>query len=130
MNIDCGNKIELSMNLFFIVIGLNVSIIFLFDKTKLEDKKWFKIILLINLLLFIIALICFILRFMKSTAINSLFVPLISQLSYFGLNHLFYLIHYKNSEDTFWSMDKSLYKDGFFNALVWIVLLMPFLFFL
>ncbi|MFY8110442.1 MAG: hypothetical protein ACOVKP_00405 [Flavobacterium sp.] len=118
------------MNLFFIIIGLNVSIIFLFDKTKLEDKKWFKTILLINLLFFIIALICFILGFMKSTAINSLFVPFISQLSYFGLNHLFYLIHKKNSEDTFWSMDKSLYKDGFFNALVWIILLVPFLFFL
>lgn len=118
------------MDLFFIVIGLNVSIIFLFDKRKLEDKECFKTILLINLLLFIIALICFILGFMKSTAINSLFVPFISQLSYFGLNHLFYLIHKKNSEDTFWSMDRSLYKDGFFNALVWIILLAPFLFFL
>jgi hypothetical protein len=117
------------MNLFFIVISLNVTIIFLFDKTKLEDIKWFKVILLINSLLFSVALTCYIFELMKSTAINFLFVPFISQLSYFGLNNLFYLIYKRNNEDTFWSMDKGLYKDGFFNALVLIILLIPFLFF-
>lgn len=115
------------MDVIFILIGMNVTVIFLFDKSKLDDKKWFFKILILNILLFLIASICLLSNIAKQTAISSLFVPLVAQGIYYGLSKLFYLKYEQNSVDTFWTMDKAFFKDGWFNSLFWLISILFFL---
>ena len=107
---------------------MNVSILFLFDKSKLDNKEWFFKLLILNMILFLIALIGFCTGFGKNIAINSLFIPLVAQFVYYGLSKLFYLKYERNSGDTFWTMDKSLYLDGWFNFIFWLISVLLFLF--
>lgn len=115
------------MDLIFIIIGMNVSILFLFDKSKLDNKEWFFKLLILNILLFSIALTSVLMGFGINTAINSLFIPLIAQLLYYILSRLFYLRYKRNIVDTFWTMDKSLFTDGWFNSLFIILSVLLFL---
>ena len=115
------------MNVMFIVIGMNVSILFLFDKSKLDDKFWFFKLLIVNITLFLIASIFLVIGVLKSTAINSLFIPLISQTIYYIMSKLFYLKYERSTADTFWTMDKSLFIDGWFNFIFWIISILLFL---
>jgi len=116
-----------NMNVIFIIIGMNVSILFLFDKSKLDNKEWFFKLLILNVILFLIALISFCSGFGKNTAINSLFIPLIAQFVYYVLSKLFYLKYERNTVVTFWTMDKSLYLDGWFNFVFWLISVLLFL---
>ena len=116
------------MNVIFIIVGMNVSILFLFDKSKLDNKEWFFKLLILNVILFLIALISFSTGFGKNTAINSLFVPLVAQLVYYILSNLFYLKQKRNSVDTFWTMDRGLFLDGWFNSIFWLISILLFLF--
>lgn len=115
------------MDVIFIVIGMNVTMIFLFNRSKLDNREWFFKILILNIILFLIALISLSIGFGKYTAINSLFIPLIAQFVYFGLSKLFYLKYNRNSVDTYWTMDRSLFIDGWFNSVFWIVSILLFL---
>jgi len=115
------------MDVIFILIGMNVTIVFLFDKSKLDNKGWFLKLLILNIILFLIALINLSIGLGKNTAINSLFIPLIVQSAYYGLSKLFYLKYERNSVDTYWTMDKSLFIDGWFNYIFWIVSILLFL---
>lgn len=115
------------MDLIFIIIGINVSILFLLDKSKLDNKEWFFKLLILNILLFSIALTSVLMGFGINTAINSLFIPLIAQLLYYILSRLFNLRYKRNSVDTFWTMDKSLFTDGWFNSLFIILSVLLFL---
>ena len=116
------------MSVFFILIGMNVSVLFLFDKSKLDNKEWFFKLLILNAVLFLVASICLYFGFGKNTAVNSLFIPLIAQLAYYCLSKLFYLRYKRNSIDTFWTMDKSLFVDGWFNVIFWLVSILLFIF--
>jgi hypothetical protein len=115
------------MNVFFIIIGLNVSIIFLFDKTILDCKKYFTVLLIINILLFLTTSILLLNNIAANTAIRSLFIPLISQSIYYLLNKWYIMKYGKSSDDTFWAMDRSLYVDGWFNAFFWIISIILFI---
>jgi hypothetical protein len=115
------------MNIIFFIIGMNVSIVFLFDKSKLDDKFWFSRLLIVNVVFFLIASIFFINGFLKNTAINSLFIPLISQIIYCIMSKLFYLKYERSSSDTFWTLDRSLFTDGWFNSIFWIISILLFL---
>jgi nitric oxide reductase large subunit len=116
------------MDVVFIIVGMNVSILFLFDKSKLDNKEWFFKLLTLNVILFLVALISFSAGFGKNTAINSLFVPLMSQFAYYVLSKLFYLKHKRNSVDTYWTMDRALFLDGWFNSMFWLISILLFLF--
>ncbi len=116
------------MNVIFIIIGMNVSLIFLFDKSKLDNKEWFFKLLILNVILFLIASISVLIGFGKNTAINSLFVPMIAQLVYYVLSKLFYLKYKRNSVDTYWKMDRALFLDGWFNSMFWLISILLFLF--
>jgi hypothetical protein len=116
------------MDIIFILIGMNVSLIFLFDKSKLDSKEWFLKLLILNVILFLIASISLLIGLGHNTAINSLFVPLIAQLVYYILSNLFYLKQKRNSVDTFWTMDRGLFLDGWFNSIFWIISILLFLF--
>jgi hypothetical protein len=115
------------MNVIFIIIGMNVSILFLFDKSKLDDKFWFFKLLIVNIILFLIASICLAIGVLKNTAINSLFIPLISQAMYYLMSKLFYLKYERSTADTFWTIDKSLFADGWLNFIFWIISILLFL---
>jgi hypothetical protein len=115
------------MDVIFILIGMNVTIVFLLDKSKLDKKEWFLKLLILNIILFLVALVCLGLGLGKNTAINSLFIPLIAQSVYYCLSKLFYLKYKRNSVDTYWTMDRSLFIDGLFNSIFWIVSILLFL---
>ena len=115
------------MDIIFILVGMNVSLIFLFDKSKLDSKEWFLKLLILNVILFIIASISLLIGVGKNTAINALFVPVVAQIVYYLLSRLFYLKYQRNSVDTYWTMDRSLFIDGWFNSIFWIVSILLFL---
>ena len=115
------------MNVIFIIIGMNVTILFLFDKSKLDNKEWFYKLLILNVILFLIASTSILVGFGIRTSINSLFIPLIAQFVYYVLSKLFYLTYARNSVDTFWTMDRSLFVDGWFNNIFWMVSILLFL---
>ena len=124
---ECSVRKACSMDIIFILIGMNVSLIFLFDKSKLDDRFWFFKLLIVNVTLFLIASICLVMGVLKNTAINSLFIPLISQAIYYIMSKLFYLKYERSTADTFWTMDKSLLTDGWFNFIFWIISILLFL---
>ncbi|RKS94450.1 hypothetical protein BC952_0053 [Flavobacterium limicola] len=116
------------MNVIFIIIGMNVSLIFLFDKSKLDNKEWFFKLLILNVILFLIASISVLIGFGKNTAINSLFAPMMTQFAYYVLSKSFYLKYKRNSVDTYWTMDRALFLDGCFNSMFWLISILLFLF--
>jgi Ca2+/Na+ antiporter len=115
------------MNIIFIIIGMNVSIIFLFDKRILDNKKYFNIILAFNALLFLITSLLLLNNVASNTAIRSLFFPLISQLIYYYMSKWYFMKYDRNSDDTFWTMNRELYVDGWFNAVFWIISILLFM---
>lgn len=116
------------MDIIFILIGINVMGVFLFDRSLLNNKVSFYKLLALNVVFFFTASICFFNNFGKQTAINALFIPLVAQLLYNGLNRLFYINYHRNIEDAFWTMDKSLFKDGWYNFAFFIISILLFLF--
>ena len=116
------------MDIIFILIGINVIGVFLFDRSLLNNKGSFYKLLALNVMFFLIASICFFNNIGKQTAINALFIPLATQFLYSGLSILFYLGHQRNIEDTFWTMDKSLFRDGWYNFTFIIISMLLFLF--
>ena len=115
------------MDIIFILTGMNVSLIFLFDRSKLDSKEWFFKLLTLNVILFLIASISLMIGVGQDTAINALFVPLLAQIVYSILSKLFYIKYERKSVDTYWTMDRSLFIDGWFNSIFWIVSFLLFL---
>ncbi|WP_158728861.1 MULTISPECIES: hypothetical protein [unclassified Flavobacterium] len=115
------------MDIIFILLGMNVPLIFLFDKSKLDSKEWFLKLLILNVILFLIASISLLIGLGKNTAIDALFVPLLAQVVYYILSNLFYLKQKRNTVDTFWTMDRGLFLDGWFNSIFWIISILLFL---
>ena len=107
---------------------MNVSIIFLFDKRILDNKKYFNIILAFNTLLFLITSILLLSNAASNSALRSLFIPLFCQLIYHYMSKWYFMKYERNSNDTFWTMDRNLYIDGWFNAVFWIISIVIFIF--
>lgn len=122
-----GKQKEFYMDIIFILIGMNVSLIFLFDKSKLDSKEWFLKLIILNIILFLIASISLLIGLEQNTAINALFVPLLAQIIYYVLSKLFYLKYERKSVDTYWTIERSLFIDGWFNCIFWIVSILLFL---
>jgi len=96
-----GKQKEFYMDIIFILVGMNVSLIFLFDKSKLDSKEWFLKLIILNIILFLIASISLLIGLGQNTAINALFVPLLAQIIYYVLSKLFYLTYERKSVDTY-----------------------------
>lgn len=109
------------MDFIFILVGINILLIFLYKREWLFETKPFCILLGINLILFILgyALINNFIGDPKFVA--ALKMPLISQLIFKVMGWCFYTIYNRNPVDTFWSMDKKLMKDGLFNFCFWVL---------
>ena len=115
------------MDIIFIFIGINVMVVFLFDRSLLNNKVSFYKLLALIVFFFLIASICFAYNIGKQTSINAVFIPLTTQLAYNGLSRLFYIRYQRNIEDTFWTMDKGLFKDGWLNVSFWLISMSLFL---
>ena len=87
------------MDIIFIILGMNVSIVFLFDKKILDTKKYFNVLLAINIMLFLISLTLTFSNNFSQSAIRALFIPLISQSIYFFMSKWYYLKYERNSND-------------------------------
>ena len=51
--------------------------------------------------------------------IPALKTPLIAIIIFYIMKKIFFFLYNKHAEDTFWSMDLSMMKDGIFNGLFW-----------
>ncbi len=122
-----GKQKEFYMDIIFILVGMNVSLIFLFDKSILDSKEWFLKLIILNIMLFLIASISLLIGLGQNTVINALFVPLLAQIVYYVLSKLFYLKYERKSVDTYWTIERSLFIDGWFNCIFWIVSILLFL---
>jgi hypothetical protein len=107
----------------YVLVGLNVQIVFLFKRELLIKKESFLIISGINFILFLIGNI--------DESLSPFKIAFVSQLI-FKLLLLLYKFSYKeNPIDTFWVVNPKLMKDGVFNFLFWVLgVLIPTLLFL
>ncbi len=103
----------------FIILGMNVFIIFMFQRPWLFNKKYFEYILAINTLLFVLG---FVIHLKYAAALK---IPLLHQLSFLLLTAIFRKIYHRNPKDTYHSMDWKLLPDGIFN-LIFVILLAVF----
>lgn len=109
------------MGFLFILIGMNPLIVFLYHREWLLDKTIFKILLLVNLILFIVGYA------LQNNSINNfklvvaLKMPILSQLLFVILVFVFRKIFNRDPVDTFWTMDVKLMKDGIFNFIFWVL---------
>jgi hypothetical protein len=117
------------MDLIYIILGINVSLIFLFNKKILDTKKHFIALFLFNIILFLIAIFFLVKANFKTVITNVFFIPIIVQIIYYCVSRIFYSKYNRISKDTFWTMDRTLFIDGWFNYFFWIVSIVIFLLF-
>ena len=104
------------MMYLFIALGMNVFVIFMFQRSWLFNKKYFEYILVLNALLFVLG---FTVHLKYATALK---IPLLHQLSFLILTVIFRKIYHRNPKDTYHSMDWKLLPDGIFNFIFVILL--------
>jgi hypothetical protein len=107
------------MNILCVVIGLNIYVIFLFKRELLLQIKPFSVLLAFNILLFITAHLLEYHHIGNPNFIAALKIPAPQQLLFFGMLNIYRKIYHKDPQDTFWSMDWKLMKDGIFNFIFW-----------
>lgn len=110
------------MDIIFGTLGFSIQIIFMFKREWLFERRTFSVIYLISSILFISF---YILNYSGITAdyktTKLLTVPLLASSIFYVIKLVFFMIHGRNLQDTFWSMDSSLMSDGFFNAIFWLL---------
>jgi hypothetical protein len=107
------------MNFMAIVISLFVHIIFLYKREWLFDKKIFILVVTASVIFFCVSLILTSQGIGNPKFIPALKIPFFASIIFFLMRTLFYRIYGKNAEDTLWSMNLSLMRDGVFNFLFW-----------
>lgn len=107
------------MALVFAVLGLSMHIIFLFKRELLFEKKPFLIFFTITSTLFLLAYFFIWKGVGDPKFIRFLRVPFLTLSIFFVMKSVYLEFFEKNAEDTFWSMNPNLMKDGIFNALFW-----------
>lgn len=112
------------MDFALVLIGINIHLIFLFKREWLFDKKIFRGILLANVVLFILSYMLQLSDIGNPKFTLVLKVPLLSQLIFWTMRGLYFKIFNANPQDSFWTMDIKLMKDGIFNFLFWVIGLM------
>ncbi len=105
------------MNLVYVLLGMNVLIIFYFKRLWLLNRKSYFILLSINLLLFISGYIFQHYSIGDPRFLVLLKVPFPYQLLFLPMIWAYRKLFHSDPVDTFWSMDIKLMKDGLFNFL-------------
>jgi hypothetical protein len=107
------------MNFVIIVISLFVQIIFIYKREWLFDKKIFIGVVIVSVLLFGASMALTAQGMGNPKFIPALKMPFLVVLIFFIMKTMFFRIYERNAEDTFWSMNLSLMRDGVFNFLFW-----------
>jgi hypothetical protein len=107
-------------------MGFNIHMIFLFKREWLFTKRIFSILLFLNIGLFILGYVLQALKTGEPNYVIVLKAPLLSQCIFWLMKVGYYKMFNTNPQDSFWSMDIKLMKDGIFNSLFWIIgLILP-----
>ena len=109
------------MNLIFVLIGLNVPIIFMFKINWLYSKKSMTVILLLNMCLFIVAVVLQNSETDYPKTLTALKMPSLSVIIFYILHQSFKILYKRNPENTFWVFNKKPTEDILFSALFWII---------
>jgi len=100
----------------FVLIAMSIHIIFLFKREILFDKKKFKALFIISVGLFGFYFLLKGLN-LKVRNIEMIQVPFLALTIFLLMSYVYNKVFGENPEDTFYSMDITLMKDGIFNAL-------------
>lgn len=103
----------------FAIMGLFVQIIFLFKREWLFEKRSFTLIFILSAASFVLSYILMLNHIGNPKIVRMLTIPLLAASMFYVVKRIFFKLHGRNLEDTFWSMDMSLMSDGVFNALFW-----------
>jgi hypothetical protein len=106
------------MDFVFILIGFFILYIFLFSR-KLLIHKTFSIVLWgLCLLLFVTG---FLLDGKGVRGSEAFKIPLLQYSIYMLFRYLFVKLYNREPKDTFWTMEKGVWKDAIFNIIFWLV---------
>ena len=111
----------MDINFGFIILGMNTLIIFTFKREWLLKKNSFLVLLFINIILFAMGYLLEAKLIENPKLVVALKMPLISQLLFICMLICFRKIYNRDPVDTFWTMDRSLMRDGIFNAIFWFI---------
>jgi hypothetical protein len=107
------------MEFIYIIVGLNVFIVFLFKRAWLLRWKPFLYLLAINSLLFAMGHLFQYYKIGDPRFIAALKIPAPQQLLFIGMLMIYRAIFNRNPEGTWHSMDWKQMKDGIFNFIFW-----------
>ena len=109
------------MDFIFIILGMSTMLLFLFKRDWLMNKNASILLLVWNIFLFCGGYSLQFYRIGNPEIVIALKISLLCQIIFFVLVFSFRKLYGKNPEDTFWTMDISLLKDGIFNFLFWVI---------
>lgn len=104
-----------------VVLGINTFMLFIFNRTLLVQKQSFKILLVIDVLLMLIAYL-----FPGEKSLDPLKGALVQLLLYRVEHYIFIKLNNREPENTLWIFywKKGLWKDVIFNYLVFVSLML------
>jgi hypothetical protein len=107
----------------FTIVGISVHAIFIFKREILFERRTFRVLLLISLIIFSLF---YLLRELTTPikGLEMLLVPFLSLIVFWVMTSIYRRIFAEDAKDTYYSMDLKLMKDGIFNFLFWIIGLM------
>ena len=109
-----------------VVLGLSIHGIFIFKRELLLEKQSYYSLLALSFVFFTLSYLFLRIQFGNPKLIPLLRLPLSAVIIFYVMKTIYFRIYKKNPEDTFWSMDLKLMKDGVFNFLFWVIgLLVP-----
>ena len=109
------------MDLIFVLIGLNVPILFMFKEDWLYGKKSMLIIFCLNVCLFIVGTVLQNSETVYPKTLAALKMPVVSTLIFYVLHQSFKKVYKRNPQNTFWVFSKKSKEDIIFSMLFWII---------
>ena len=107
------------MNFIIVVISMLVHTVFLYKREWLFNKRIFMFIFSISTLFFLLGYFLVSAKIGNPKFTPALKMPLLALAAFFVMSNIFFKVYNKNPQDTFWSNDTSLMRDGIFNFLFW-----------
>lgn len=108
------------MNFVIIIVSLFINIVFIYNRELLFDKRFFSLMALVSLLLFSLSFGLSARAIGNPKFTPALKIPFFALVVFFITKTIFFHLYQRNPEDTFWSMDLSLMRDGVFNFCFWL----------
>lgn len=108
----------INTELVFIFLGFFILYVFLFNRKLLVHQKFSNILWVICLVFFVLGLL---LEKKGIKGSEALKIPMIQYALYRFFRHRFYKLYKREPKDTFWTMEKGVWKDAVFNVIFWLL---------